>query len=49
VTVNLLTPEGNGWLVAGLDDDDSIVVHGAGVLWSLEGLGSFSAEEEDHD
>ena len=49
VTVKLLTPEGDGWLVGGLDDDDRIVVHGAGVLWSLQGLGSFSAEEEDHD
>jgi hypothetical protein len=24
-------------------------VHGAGVLWSLQGLGSFSAAEEEHD
>ncbi|HEY5102061.1 MAG TPA: hypothetical protein VII70_04710 [Steroidobacteraceae bacterium] len=49
VTVQLLAPEGEGWLVTGLDDDDSIVVHGAGVLWSLQGLGSFSADEDDHD
>jgi len=49
VAVKLLAPEGDGWLVSGLDDDDSIVVHGAGVLWSLQGLGSFSAAEEDHD
>ena len=28
---------------------DNIVVHGAGVLWSLQGLGSFSAGEEEHD
>jgi hypothetical protein len=47
--VKLLAPEGDGWLVSGLDDDDKIVVHGAGVLWSLQGLGSFSAAEEDHD
>jgi len=47
--VKLLAPLGDGWLVAGLDDDDNIVVHGAGVLWSLQGLGSFSAAEEDHD
>jgi hypothetical protein len=47
--VQLLAPVGDGWLVGGLDDDDSIVVHGAGVLWSLQGLGSFSAAEEDHD
>lgn len=49
VMVKLLAPVGEGWLVGGLDDDDSIVVHGAGVLWSLQGLGSFSAAEEDHD
>ena len=47
--VKLLAPQGDGWLVSGLDDDDNIVVHGAGVLWSLQGLGSFSAAEEDHD
>lgn len=47
--VKLLAPEGDGWLVSGLDDADNIVVHGAGVLWSLQGLGSFSAAEEDHD
>lgn len=49
VVVKLLQPSGDAWLVAGLDDDDLIVTHGAGVLWSLQGLGSFSAEEEDHD
>jgi hypothetical protein len=49
VAVKLLAPEGDGWLVSGLDKDDSIVVHGAGVLWSLQGLGSFSAAEEEHD
>ena len=49
VAVKLLAPLGDGWLVGGLDDDDNIVVHGAGVLWSLQGLGSFSAAEEDHD
>lgn len=47
--VKLIAPEGDGWLVSGLDDDDRIVVHGAGVLWSLQGLGSFSAAEEEHD
>jgi hypothetical protein len=49
VAVKLLAPEGDGWLVSGLDDADSIVVHGAGVLWSLQGLGSFSAAETEHD
>ena len=47
--VKLLAPEGDGWLVDGLVGADTIVVHGAGVLWSLEGLGSFSAAEEEHD
>jgi hypothetical protein len=48
-TVKLLTPVGDAWLVNGLADADNIVVHGAGVLWSLQGLGSFSAAEEEHD
>ena len=47
--VKLLQPLGDSWLVQGVDADDMVVVHGAGVLWSLQGLGSFSAEEEDHD
>jgi hypothetical protein len=49
VTVTLLQSAGDAWLVQGLDDDDLIVANGAGVLWSLQGLGTFSAEEEDHD
>jgi len=48
-TVKLLTPVGDAWLVTGLAVADTSVVHGAGVLWSLQGLGSFSAAEEDHD
>ena len=36
-------------IVDGLASADTIVVHGAGVLWSLQGLGSFSAAEEEHD
>ncbi len=43
VRVNLLLPLGNGWLVEGVDDDDNIVVHGAGVLWSLQGGGRSAA------
>jgi hypothetical protein len=46
-TVTLLMPSGDGWLVGGLDDDDRIVVHGAGVLWSLEGVGSMPADDDD--
>jgi hypothetical protein len=49
VTVKLLQASGDTWLVQGIDSDDFIVANGAGVLWSLQGLGTFSAEEEDHD
>jgi hypothetical protein len=48
-SVKLLTPVGDAWLVSGLAAADNIVVHGAGVLWSLQGLGTFSAAEEEHD
>jgi hypothetical protein len=46
VRVRLLLRYGNGWLVDGVDDDDDIVVHGAGVLWSLQGVG---AQQHDDD
>jgi hypothetical protein len=49
VAVKLIQAAGTAWLVQGIDTDDIIVANGAGVLWSLQGLGSFSAEEEDHD
>ena len=49
VPVKLLQASGDAWLVQGIDDDDFIVANGAGVLWSLQGLGTFSAEEQDHD
>lgn len=49
VPVKLIQAAGNAWVVQGIDSDDLIVANGAGVLWSLQGLGSFSAEEEDHD
>jgi hypothetical protein len=45
--VTLLMPSGDGWLVDGLDDDDLVVVHGTGVLWSLEGIGSMPADDDD--
>lgn len=48
VTVKLLAPLDSGWLVEGIDDDDDIVVAGAGVLWSLQGVGA-RAEDEDED
>ena len=47
--VKLLGRVGDGWLVEGLGRSDSIVVQGAGVLWSLEGISTFSAAEEEHD
>ena len=49
VPVKPLTRVGEAWLVAGLNPADQVVVRGAGVLWSLQGISSFSAAEEDHD
>jgi hypothetical protein len=47
VKVSLLLPYGDGWLVQGVDDDDDIVVHGAGVLWSLQGVGAHAVDDDD--
>jgi hypothetical protein len=47
VKVHLLLPDGNGWLVEGIDEDDNIVVHGAGVLWSLQGVGAQQPDDAD--
>jgi len=47
VKVRLLLPYGTGWLVEGVDDDDNIVVHGAGVLWSLQGVGAQQQDDDD--
>jgi hypothetical protein len=47
VKVKLLLPFGDGWLVEGVDDDDNIVVHGAGVLWSLQGVGTQPQDDDD--
>ncbi len=47
VKVNLLLPYGDGWLVEGVDDDDDIVVRGAGVLWSLQGVGTQQHDDDD--
>jgi hypothetical protein len=47
VKVTLLVPYGEGWLVKGVDDDDDIVVRGAGVLWSLQGVGAHAADDDD--
>ena len=40
--VTPLQTVGGAWLVSGLHADDRIVVQGAGVLWSLQGLGIIS-------
>jgi hypothetical protein len=47
VKVTLLLAYGDGWLVDGVDDDDNIVVHGAGVLWSLQAMGGHPVEDDD--
>jgi hypothetical protein len=47
VKVTLLLPYAEGWLVDGVDDDDDIVIRGAGVLWSLQGVGTRQADEDD--
>jgi hypothetical protein len=47
VKVNLLLPWGDGWLVDGVDDDDNVVVQGAGVLWSLQGMGAQQHDDDD--
>jgi hypothetical protein len=49
VSVTLLQPQGDNWLVEGIDDDDDIVVHGAGVLWSLQGIVGHAAGDIDDD
>ena len=46
VPVTLLQPVGDGWLVTGLRADDRIVVRGAGVLWSMQGLNNISDEDD---
>ncbi len=47
VKVTLLLPYGDGWLAEGVDDDDDIVVRGAGVLWSLQGVGAHAVDDDD--
>jgi hypothetical protein len=47
LAVRLLQPAGRGWLVTGLHHDERIVVQGAGVLWSLQGLGPAAAGDDD--
>lgn len=49
VRVKLIQAQGDGWIVDGVDDDDDIVVHGAGVLWSLQGIVGHAAGDNDDD
>ncbi|MFZ1868603.1 MAG: hypothetical protein WAU49_08960, partial [Steroidobacteraceae bacterium] len=45
--VTLLQPVAGGWLLTGLHPGDRIVMGGAGVLWSLQGLGNISDDDTD--
>lgn len=47
VAVTLRQAQGDAWLVDGLDARDLVVVDGAGVLWSLQGIGAASAGDDD--
>lgn len=46
VKVTLLQPRGDAWLVDGLGEDDLVVVRGAGVLWSLQGIDTAAADDD---
>ena len=45
--VTLLEAAGDDWLIDGVDDDDDIVVRGAGLLWSLQGAGPAAIDDDD--
>ncbi|HVC02671.1 MAG TPA: hypothetical protein VND80_10755 [Steroidobacteraceae bacterium] len=47
VKVRLIEAHRGGWLVAGVAAHDAIVVRGAGVLWSLQGLGKRADDDDD--
>jgi len=47
VKVKLLAAAGADWLTDGLDDDDEVVVQGAGVLWSLQGMAGRAPDDDD--
>lgn len=49
VKVTLLATYGDGWLIEGVDDDDDIVVRGAGALWSLQGMAGHAADGDEDD
>lgn len=47
VKVEPLQSRGDAWLVGGLDEEDLVVVQGAGVLWSLQGIDAAAADDDD--
>jgi hypothetical protein len=47
--VTLLIRRGGGWLVSGVEEDDDIVMEGAGVIWSLQGAGARTVDDDDDD
>lgn len=47
IKVSLLQSSGDGWLVQGIDDDDDVVVRGAGVLWSMQDSASHAVDDDD--
>jgi hypothetical protein len=47
VKVKLLAAAGDAWLTEGLDDDDEVVVRGAGVLWSLQAMAGQAPDNDD--
>ncbi len=49
VKVRLLMAHAGGWIVDGIGAGDEVVMQGAGVLWSLQGLGGRRAADDDDD
>jgi hypothetical protein len=47
VKVKLLSAQDGAWIVDGIDDDDDVVMRGAGVLWSLQGVAGHPADDDD--
>ena len=45
--VTLILRRGGGWLVSGVEDDDDIVMEGAGVIWSLQGTDARAVDDDD--
>lgn len=45
--VTLLFAADDGWLVDGIDDDDVVVMRGAGALWSLQEMHGEAEDDDD--